>query len=289
MANVSGEKTVGGVRTQITQVTLFDLSAQHLSRSTTIAVGEATWPVLHVELTVTPAPGAKAGAQVKVLGAQVPPDRMAQTVFTPVAAMAAFAQRGKESVAKFHVDERVPVERVSFVLPTGFAESFDRQVEVKAWPDGSSDAQAEVMTGGVSSVRVHGKLMQELSVPATLGANLQGGATVEVAIENGDDAPIYFKGAQLLMRERKVCFNGGAATMFYGDDALDAPAYDFARVFDSAEARAAMLGAEELNAAYVPRKDERPYTERHPELIWVVLLAVVGVLGLVAIRSMKRV
>jgi hypothetical protein len=47
------------------------------------------------------------------------------------------------------------------------------------------------------------------------------------------------------------------------------------------------LQTEMPNAAWVARKDERPYTERHPELMWVVLLGVVCVLGLVALRSTK--
>jgi len=56
----------------------------------------------------------------------------------------------------------------------------------------------------------------------------------------------------------------------------------------SASALTATLGAETLNAGYVARQDMRPYTERHPELLWVGLLAVIGVLGSMALRSARR-
>jgi len=286
-ASVSGERKVGGPRTLVTSGTVFDLSSQHLSRSMTIPLGEVTFPVLHVELTARPAPGAARGAPaVVVRGASVPPSREAQTVYTTVAETSV-VQRGRETVATFHVPMRVPVERVSFALPVEYGKSFSREVRVTARPDGGSAAQAETVMGEVSSVKVAGAAVQSLHVPATVGANLQSGATVEVAVENGEDAPVPFTTVRLEMRQRKICFEGAGATLFYGDAALHAPMYDFARLFSGGAARPAALGAEMENVAWVARKDERAYTERHPELLWVVLLGVVCVLGLVALRSAR--
>ena len=62
---------------------------------------------------------------------------------------------------------------------------------------------------------------QQLSVPATLGANMQGAATVEVAVDNGDDTPLPITAVRLEMRQRKLCFAAPTAqpvTLFYGDD-----------------------------------------------------------------------
>jgi hypothetical protein len=50
----------------------------------------------------------------------------------------------------------------------------------------------------------------------------------------------------------------------------------------------ATLGEEELNAEYEPRVESRPLTERHPELLWIGLLVVVGTLAVTAIRSAKK-
>jgi hypothetical protein len=54
-------------------------------------------------------------------------------------------------------------------------------------------------------------------------------------------------------------------------------------------AAAATLGVEALNASFEPRPDARPFTERHPALLWIVLVVVVLGLGFVALRSGRRV
>jgi hypothetical protein len=46
------------------------------------------------------------------------------------------------------------------------------------------------------------------------------------------------------------------------------------------------LGTETLNPDYRERPDERPWSERHPAVLWVVMLAVVAVLAGFAIRGM---
>ena len=94
------------------------------------------------------------------------------------------------------------------------------------------------------------------------------------------------------MRQRELCFDARSTsgmTLFYGDAALAAPLYDFARLFaPSAAAVRAHLGPEEINPGFHPRPDLRPASERHPNLLWVALLLVTGVLGLVAYRSARR-
>jgi hypothetical protein len=47
------------------------------------------------------------------------------------------------------------------------------------------------------------------------------------------------------------------------------------------------LGAETANPAYQPRPDLRPFTEKHPALLWMALILVMVLLGAVAIRSVK--
>jgi hypothetical protein len=134
---------------------------------------------------------------------------------------------------------------------------------------------------------------QQLSVPAILGSNMQSAARVEVAVDNGDDTPLPITAVRLEMRQREICFdvsNVQPLTLFYGDAALTAPQYDYARLFTPSDAvHTAQLGPEQLNHTYRERPDARPFTDRHPHLLWIVLLVVVCVLAIIAIRSSKTV
>jgi hypothetical protein len=50
---------------------------------------------------------------------------------------------------------------------------------------------------------------------------------------------------------------------------------------------AATLGPETVNTAYTGRPDDRPWSERHPALLWGAIVAAVLVLGALALRSLK--
>jgi hypothetical protein len=47
------------------------------------------------------------------------------------------------------------------------------------------------------------------------------------------------------------------------------------------------LGTESANGAYTGRPDDRTWSERHPAVLWIAILAAVAVLGALALRSMK--
>ncbi len=91
------------------------------------------------------------------------------------------------------------------------------------------------------------------------------------------------------MLERDLCFDASAGaryTLYYGDPALAAPNYDYAKLFmPQSNAARATAGPEQLNPKYQPRPDERPFTERHPALLWLVLALVVVLLAAIALRS----
>lgn len=135
---------------------------------------------------------------------------------------------------------------------------------------------------------------------------MQHSARVWIEIENGDDQPLPIAAVRLEMRQRKICFEAPAApstdsgaihgsdassnlALFYGDSRLAAPEYDTARLFVASRAAVvAELGPEELNANYrAPAAEVRPFAERHPEVLWIALIAAICALGLVALRSAK--
>jgi hypothetical protein len=298
--------TVSGTRdpnysnqTRLGEFTLFDLTSQHLSRNTTIHLQETNLPYLHIELAVSPATGNRSFTTKPemVLGVTVPPSREAQSLYTTAATTTNITRRGRQSVATFSLPERIPVERISFDLAPTYKANFSRDVRITDRPEGSSSFGSESLAGTI--YRVHltqagREIRQEqLSVPATLGSNMQSTATVEVEVDNGDDAPLPINAVRLEMRRRKICFDLSARqplTLYYGDSALFAPQYDYARLFSPSEAmQAAQLGPEQLNPIYRDRPDTRPLTDRHPHLLWIVLLVVICILAIVAIRSSKTV
>jgi hypothetical protein len=338
-AKVSGADSLEALHaskaTALGEFTLFDLTAQRLSRDMTLPLQESSFRYLHVVLNVTGAAGARergtkefTAAPGMVLGAEVPPSREAQTIYTTVGEVTAVKTSGRESTATFAIPARVPVERVSFVLAPGFKGNFSRDVRVTAEalpsdkhapeeapgnPEVPTDAMAgdEATRAPVPSETVRGTVLrvhttqaghelrrEQMSMPATLGANLQREAKIAVTIENGDDQPLPIAAVRLEMRQRKLCFEAPAApgastglALFYGDSALVAPVYDYARLFTASDKPlAAELGPELVNPGFHPRPvAAKSFTERHPEVLWIALLAVVCVLGMVALRSARKV
>ncbi len=304
--NFLATATVSGTRdpnysnqTSLGEFTLFDLTSQHLSRNTTLHLQETSLPYLHIELAVSPATDNQTLTITPemVQSITVPPSREAQSIYTTAATSTTVTQRGRQSIASFDLPERIPIERASFDLAPTYKANFSRDIRITDRPAGSSDSSSESLTGNI--LRVHltqaGREIrqQQLSVPAILGSNMQSAATVEVAVENGDDTPLPLTAIRLEMRQRKICFDTTRAeplTLFYGDSALTAPQYDYNRLFSpSAEMRTVQLGPEQPNPIFRERPDSRPLTDRHPHLLWIALLAVICILAIVAIRSAKTV
>jgi hypothetical protein len=325
-ATVTGMDALGGKgkSTALGSFTLFDLTSQRLSRDTTLPLEESTFHYLHVALSISPAPGSAPGLgpaalPAMVQGAQVPPSRESQVLYTTVAATTSVETEGRESRSTFEIPARVPVERIEFVLAPGFKANFSRDVKVTATaeplPKGAARTSAteggvdnddraplpETVTGNILRVYAneagHEIRTEELGFPAVLGANLQRPAKVEVAIENGDDQPLPIKEMRLEMRQRELCFDAGAAAnnaglaLYYGDSTLAGPVYDYERLFVVADKPVvATLGPEQPNPQFTPRPEAPlPFTERHPQVLWIALIAAICALGVVAIKSSRNV
>lgn len=295
----------GGVR--LGEFAIFDLTGQKLSRSTVLHLQESNFRYLHVSIASQGAGGVEPLSGTELRGAVVPPSRQAQTVYTTAVETTSIAQRGHETVAVLELAPGIPVERIAFELDPNFKGNFKRDVRVTAKPKNTGAADIETVRGEIS--RIHMTLGRDLprlgfanegttiddvrlEMPATLGANLHGDAMVEIAIENGDDTPLPLKAVRLEMRERRLCFDAVRApspVMYYGDAMLPATVYDFAKLLPPGNNIAPAQLADELpNPGFTERPDSRPFTERHPELLWVVLLAAIAVLGVVALRSARR-
>jgi hypothetical protein len=291
---VSGSQTqTGASRTRLGSFTIFDLTQQRLGRSTVLHLPQSDFRFLHFQIAGPIAPENVTGLSVTEVPASQPK-------YVTIAQTATGAQKGRDSVFEFNVPARTPVDRIVFV-PGAQPSSFSRDVRVRVSPvvrPPTTDATAppQPVTASGNILRVHrvqdGHRIDEehLTVDAPQ-VDFDSPATWTVTIENGDDAPIQIASIQLEMTEHDVCFDaaaGAAYTLYYGDSVLAAPQYDYATLFvAAANPTAAQLGAEIANPAYQPRPDTRPFTEKHPALLWIALIVVLVLLGAVAIRSVK--
>ena len=193
-------------------------------------------------------------------------------------------EQGKDTVFTFSIPKNVPVERVEFTIDAA-QPNFRRQIEVQSgkneWPN----------SGEISRVHMvrHGQKIDFEQSALELGGIRP--ETLKVTIHNGDDPPLKITSTRLEQYERRVYFNASEAPhLYYGDEKLDEPVYDYAKLFQQeTNAAPAQLGPEQTNTAYTGRPDDRPWTEKHPAVLWVAIGAAVVVLGAIALKSMKNV
>jgi hypothetical protein len=280
-------------RTKLGSFTIFDLTRQRLGRSTVLHLPESDFHYLHFQI-------AGPIAADDVTGLSVTRRPASRPKYVTVAETANSTLKDRNTIINFTEPAHMPVDRIVLV-PGQIPPNFSRDVEISVAPisrrrdDDTTEPPAPV-TGSGDVLRVHtvenGHRIDEedlaIGVPRV---DFDGPAKWTFTIENHDDPPIQLTSIRLEMLERKLCFEatGGAVyTLYYGDSALAAPVYDYATLFElQRNAATAQLGAAVVNPAYQPRPDERPFTEKHPVLLWVALVLVVALLGAVAFQSFK--
>jgi hypothetical protein len=291
---VTGSQTENGAATTIGDYTIFDLTGQKLGRSTVLHLPKSDFRYLHFSIKGPIEPKSVTGISVVRLPASQPQ-------YLTVAQSAQMTQKDRSSVLTFTVPAHLPVERILF-NPGASPALFSREVSISVAPIEESPAidaaEPRTVTASGSILRVHsvqnGRRIDEerLTVDAPW-VEIRTPTKWTVTIENGDDAPLRLESVQLQMLERKLCFEGEGGSsymLYYGDPALTAPSYDYAKLFTlQANATRVTAGAEQANPAYQPRPDTRPFTERHPALLWVALASVIALLGAIALRSVKPV
>ncbi|UWZ85332.1 DUF3999 domain-containing protein [Occallatibacter riparius] len=291
---VSGSQAQGPgkLETKLGTFTIFDLTKQRLGRSTVLHLPQSDFRILHFRIDGPVKPG-------EIGGVTVGPARSGDPKYAVVAESAKVTRDGHASVIEFDVPDNTPVDRIVFVPgahPANFSRDFAISVKPKKQPAAGEESGREVPLSGGNVERVHRadgghRIDVENLTAVAPGWAPEGGAHWKVRLENGDDAPVDWRSVRLEMLERSLCFDaapGAAYTLYYGDPALSAPQYDYARLFAAQPGAAtAKLGGESANPGFKARPDARPFTERHPALLWIALGAVVLVLGGVALRSVK--
>ena len=292
---VAGSQTqTGSAETKVGSYTIFDLSKQRLGRSTLLHLPESDFKYLHLRIAGPLMPETVNGLSVVRLPASQPR-------YIDVAETAQATQKNRTSIFTFDVPAHVPLDRVVFAVGAQPA-LFSRDVRIEVQP-----VQQTIATEGVrfpESVTASGNLLrvhsvqnghrideERLAIDAP-SAEFETPAKWTITIDNGDDTPLKVESVKLQMLERDLCFDApgsGSTTLYYGDPALTAPRYDYASLFTpQADAAKATAGQEQANAAFKARPDERAFTEKHPALLWAVLVLVIMLLGAIALGSMKK-
>jgi hypothetical protein len=115
---------------------------------------------------------------------------------------------------------------------------------------------------------------------------------VALVIDNADNPPLDAIAAEPQAFEQRVYFEapGNAALrLYYGDEKLSAPDYDYARFFHlDTSAAQAQLGPGAHNAQYAGRPDDRPWSDRHPVILWTAMLIAVAALGGIAFDGFRH-
>ena len=297
--SVSGSRTkAANTATKLGSFTIFDLTKQRLGRSTVLHLPESDFPYLHFRIEGSLHPDNITGLSVERLPATQP-------TFVTVAEFSHFTQKDRNTVFEFTVPAHVPVDRVVFTAGSTPAQ-FSRDVKISVVPITPAPATdreepPQTVTSPGSLLRIHsvqnGRRIDEerlaIDAPrAYLWSDFDTTSKWTVTVDNGDDVPITVKSVQLQMLERTLCFDAGIGTrytLYYGDSALSAPRYDYASLFaPQANPAQATTGPEQHNPALQSRPDARPFTEKHPALLWIALIAVIALLGLIALKSQKQ-
>jgi hypothetical protein len=256
---------------------LYDLSRDHLGSNMVVRIPRSTYRYLRLTIDGPISPRDVQGAVSEMAEEHL-------AVWRDVSATPAQSQSGKDTVFNFSVPKDIAVERVTFAVAPE-ATNFWREVEIRDEKDawlGSGEIERVHMVRG-------GEKIDTEQLDVRLSEN--GHEKFRVIVHNGDDRPLNFTDAQLQQLERRVYFEvpaPEALVLYYGDEDLNSPAYDYSRLFLQAKnATAATLGPESANPGFTTRPDRRPWSERHPAILWIAIVAAVLGLGSVALRSMR--
>jgi Protein of unknown function (DUF3999) len=277
-ASLAGSNSVGQrPAAQLPTSTLYDFTREDLGSNSVLKLPTSSFHYLHVSLSPGIAP-----QQVK--GATVYNVQETKASWTEVGSCGIPQQKQRTTLITCQAPLRVPVDRIRFQVERGQV-NFHRGVIV-------TDSNGRQETAGeITRVRLNREGTTVVSEEMDLPIEYQRSGFLTIAIDNGDNPPLAMAAVQLLSIERRVYFDPTGKTLvklYYGDEKLHGPTYDYARFFNADPAAVkAELGPEGANEAYRERPDDRPWSERHNVVLWITMLLAVAVLAVLAIRGLR--
>jgi hypothetical protein len=277
-ATVEGQDDLRGPRwVKLAEVTLYDFSREKLGSSSTLRLPDSRFRFLRVTITGGVAPGDVQGATVARY-VERPGN------WTKVREATSFPQDGKTTVISIDWPENVPLDRLAFDIEPEQI-NFRREFEVR------NAENRRIAGSSLSRVRMRRGASNVDSEEVSLEVQGARSRQFRIVIQNGDDPPLRLRRVEGYSAERRVYFDPqGIAklNLYYGDDKLSAPVYDYAKFFQADPAApAARLAAHDRNSAYTGRPDTRPWSERNPAILWTALILAVAGLAAVALKGLR--
>ena len=202
-----------------------------------------------------------------------------QAAFAPVK-----STNSEESV--WRTDVQTTNQPVSELHIGTDSEEFYRAVRVSASSDGQ---EWSYWASGIIYRYKQGNNKREslnIEFPENAGRRF-----IRVEIINGDDQPLSNVHIALAAVPRTILMRlvaGEQYKVIYGNERASTPQYDISRYLGFGPQKfvylVLSLGPEEETANY---RDPRPFTERHPELLWSALGAAILLIGLTAIKALR--
>lgn len=193
--------------------------------------------------------------------------------------------KSKNTIARWTSAEQVPLERVEFQVAPGEI-NFMRPVHIE-----DKDGRA-IAAGQISRIHLvrDGKLVDSENLAVDICCTSHS-TDYTATIENGDDPPLHLNAVRPMFVSRKFYFapqGESELKLYYGYPKLAAPTYDYAKLFqEELKPAEASLGPGGHNPGFTGYPDDRPWSERHPAVLWIALLLAVAGLGGLALRGLK--
>jgi hypothetical protein len=264
--------------TKLGKSTLYDFSRENLGSNFVLKLPVSSFHYVHVRLTPVIKP-----TQVKaavLFNLQEEKEAWSNAGSCHVVA----SVQSKNTIFSCEDATATPVDRIEFQVAAS-AFNFRRTVKVM------DSKGAEVASGEISRIRMlrsgQSVVTENLAVDLSETREKQ----FRITVENGDDAPLPVETVQPVSIERRLYFNPAGKTalkLYYADEKLTEPSYDFAKFFQEDPAAVqAKLAPDVPNPAYTDRPDDRPWSEQHKAVLWAAMLLAVAVLGGLALRGFK--
>jgi Protein of unknown function (DUF3999) len=277
-SNRLGQKPSSDVAppTELAPSTLYDFTSEQLGSNFVLKLPPSSFRYLHIKLTGKILPQQVKGAAIFNLREQQASWAKAGSCLSP-------QQKQHLTVIVCHVPAKVPLNRIAFEVASAQV-NFRRTVNVE------NDKGEQETSGDISRVRVN--RAGTLVTSEDLAMNVAGiVGQIVLTLDNGENPPLAVVSVQPLSLERRIYFDPQGKTslkLYYGDEKLASPIYDYARFFHLDDSPAqAQLGSGSHNPQYTGRPDERPWSDRHMGILWGVMILAVLALGSLAIRGFR--
>jgi len=276
-ASVTGKDAPAqGHGTTLGNSTLYDFSAENLGSNFTLKLHPVSFRYLHVRISSNVRPQDVKSASISNLQEQ-------KARWTKAGSCDAARNQGRATVISCFVAPVVPVDRIQFQIDPQQV-NFRRAVSI------TETQGLQAASGEIGRVRITRGGATVTSEDLNIDVGGRPAGHFSVTIDNADNPPLRVISVQPVSIERRIYFDPQTANvikLYYGDPRLAAPIYDYAKFFHAdASATQAELSPGSTNPAYTTRPDERPWSERHKAILWLVMLAAVAVLLVLALRGL---